>query len=284
MTLNDFTAWGEKQATALWYAIGSASIAVIFAIDVLTGYEIALSLFYLVPIAMLTWLVSRTSGLVASFACALLWLVADFLTQHPYSHPAIYYWNAGIRLGFFLVVASLITGLRQALRREQELSRTDHLTGAANLRSFTENLDREIERARRYKHPFTVVHLDLDNFKTVNDQSGHPAGDALLQAIVRRARLQLRYTDAIARLGGDEFGFLLPETGRPEAQSLLTRLHAALLADMQAQQWPVTFSIGVLTCERSGRRADEVMALVDQLTYAVKREGKNAIHYASDTD
>src|SRR5665811_427436 len=84
-----------------------------------------------------------------------------------------------VRLGFFIVVAQTLSNLRLALRRQAELARTDFLTQAANKRAFIELAGQEIERARRYSHPFSIAYLDVDRFKQVNDTLGHAAGDSL---------------------------------------------------------------------------------------------------------
>ena len=170
--------------------------------------------------------------------------------------------------------------LLSALKSEKALARTDSLTGAVNRRFFHEVLQREMDRSQRYRHPLTVAYLDLDNFKAINDQWGHPTGDKVLRTVVESAQKHLRSTDVIARLNGDEFAFLLPETGQQAAKSAVPKIQAALLQAMHRNAWPVTFSTGVLTCLAPPTTVDEMMKSVDELMYSAKRSGKNAIHYA----
>ncbi len=270
----------EKRSVFFWAITGIVLITVTGVVDFLTGYEIAFSLFYLFPVFLVTWFGGRSLGAVISVASALVWLLADFASGHPYSHPAIYYWNSAIRFGFFIIVTLLLSALKKAHEHEWELARTDNLTGAVNGRSFSELLQNEIDRSRRYRHPFTVVYIDLDDFKTVNDHFGHSEGDKVLYTIVKHAKSQLRKTDHVARLGGDEFAFLLPETDQAGAQISIPKIQTSLLDEMQRNNWPVTFSIGVLTCVCKPQTSDELVKRADGLMYSVKSNGKNGINYS----
>jgi diguanylate cyclase (GGDEF)-like protein len=106
----------------------------------------------------------------------------------------------------------------------RHLSRTDSLTGLYNHRIFYERLDEELKRATRYQKPLSIVLIDLDNFKAVNDTNGHQFGDYLLTKCAEWLRHELRQTDVLCRYGGDEFGVILPETTRAEAHSMMARL------------------------------------------------------------
>ena len=170
--------------------------------------------------------------------------------------------------------------LKRAMEREKELARTDFLTGAHNARHFHDLVQQEIDRFQRYERPFTIAFLDLDNFKTVNDLFGHGMGDKVLCAVVQRVSSRLRKTDVVSRLGGDEFACLLTETGREAAQAIIAEIHRDLLIEMQGQDWPVTFSIGVLTCFNTPQTADELIKMADNLMYSVKKNGKNAVSYS----
>lgn len=249
--------------------------------DFITGYELAFSLFYVIPIFLVTWLIGRWVGIIASLASAFVWLGADVAAGNPYSHPLIPIWNMLIRLSFFVTITLLLSALRSAIEREKELARLDSLTGALNSRFFYELAQMEIDRSQRYKHPFTLAYIDLDNFKTVNDQFGHLTGDHVLRTVVSYAKQHLRKIDVVARLGGDEFALLLPETGQESARIALCKLQSGLLEEMQQNSWMVTFSIGALTCTDVPPTIDELVKMADTLMYSVKRDGKNAIQYAT---
>lgn len=258
--------------------IGLVFVVSVGVVDIWTGSELAFSLFYLIPIVLVTWFTGRTLGFVIVVASAITWLAADILAGQSYSQPIIRYWNAAVRLCFFLVVTLLLPALKE-LEHEREIARIDYLTGAANRRFFFEVVQREIDRSQRYKHPFGIAYIDLDSFKAVNDQFGHKIGDKLLCAVVNQAKIHLRKTDMIARVGGDEFVLLLPEADQDALQIIITRINSALLNEMQRNHWPVTFSIGVLTCYDAKISTDELIKRADELMYSVKKNGKNAVVY-----
>lgn len=281
--MNTIIRLGEKYPF-FWAIVGIVLIAGIGMIDVLTGYEVSLSLFYLIPVALTSWFAGTRTGIVISIASACIWFIADTVSEHRYSHLAIPYWNTSIRFGFFLIIALLLSALKKAHEHEKELARIDNLTGAVNRHYFSELMQMEINRFQRNQHPFTVAYMDLDNFKQVNDHSGHSAGDRVLCAIVKQAKNQLRKVDVIARLGGDEFACLMPETDQAEARVAITKLRMSLLQEMHRHNWPVTFSIGVLTCIEVPQTTDELINQADHLMYSVKTSGKNSITYSVNTD
>lgn len=255
-------------------------VILIGVIDYQTGYELAFSLFYLIPICLATWVSGRDLGLLMSILSACAWYLADVLSGHIYSSPLVYLWNTGIRLGFFSVMTYTLAALRESLTHERNLSRTDHLTGAANTRAFLELIQFEIDRFERYQHPFTVVYIDLDNFKAVNDRFGHLIGDKVLHAIVLEIRKRLRKTDVVGRLGGDEFGLFLPETGQDAAQVVVKKIRTGILAAMELRKLPVTASFGVVTCQGVPPSAETLIKSADELMYSIKNHGKNGIGYS----
>jgi diguanylate cyclase (GGDEF)-like protein len=272
----------EKQGNPYYVLAAAFTLTgIIGVVDFLTGYEIALSLFYVLPVALVTWLTSRRFGLVTSLAGAIVWFWADVASGHPYPHPLIPVWNTIIRFGFFVIIALLLSALRKAMERERELARRDNLTGAMNSRFFYDLAQMEIDRFQRYEHPFTLAYIDLDNFKAVNDQFGHPAGDQVLRTVVNSAGKYLRKTDVFARLGGDEFVLLLPETNEESARVALSKIQDGFIEEMRLGNWPITFSIGVLTCSAAPHTTEELVMMADKLMYSVKRDGKNAIKYAT---
>jgi diguanylate cyclase (GGDEF)-like protein len=122
-----------------------------------------------------------------------------------------------------------------------------------------------------------MAYIDIDNFKSINDTLGHGIGDTVLNEIVRQTQMTLRDTDVIARLGGDEFALLLPETDQAGAQIVIQKIQQNLMAVMQANQWPVTFSIGLATFLSSPGTAEDALKMVDGLMYDVKKTSKNGI-------
>jgi diguanylate cyclase (GGDEF)-like protein len=223
----------EKQNRTFLALLGFIIIGVIGIIDLLTGYELAFSVFYVLPISLVTWLTSQRFGILASLTSAIVWLSADMATGHPYSHPLIPVWNSLIRFAFFVIITLLLSALKKAIQRESELARTDYLTGAVNLRYFYELAQMEIDRLQRYGHPFTLAYIDLDEFKAINDQFGHASGDRVLYTVASSIKKNMRKTDICARLGGDEFALLLPETDQEFARLAISKIQGELLKEMQ---------------------------------------------------
>ena len=252
---------------------GFVLIAVIGMLDYITGSELAFSVFYVLPIYLVTWMSSPRLGLVASAASALAWFLADITTTRPYASPLIPVWNTIIRLVFFFLINYLLSSLKHSLR----LANTDHLTSAINSRHFHELLEMEIDRFQRYQHPFTVAYVDLDNFKNLNDQFGHLSGDEVLRILVSRTRRVIRKTDLVARVGGDEFMMLFPETDDESARTICAKINDGFQEEMQQRGWVVTMSVGVLTCHMLPHSADEVIRMADNLMYSAKAHGKNII-------
>jgi diguanylate cyclase (GGDEF)-like protein len=269
----------EKQPWHFVMTVGSILILALGFVDFWVGPEISFSLFYLIPLFLITWYAGRWPGFVAALLGAGTWLVADILAGETYRHPMVALWNVITRVTFFMSISLLLAALKQRLEQEEEHARTDMVTQVANVRSFTERLSVELERARRYKRPLTMVYMDADNFKEVNDRFGHATGDTLLLWMARTMMQNVRVTDVVARLGGDEFAILLPETNSDEAKIVVSKLRHLLISTMVEKGWPVTFSIGVVTFVEVPATAKEVIRSADDLMYVVKRSGKNAVRY-----
>jgi diguanylate cyclase (GGDEF)-like protein len=243
------------------------------------GPQFSFAIFYVIPIALVTWFTKRWLGFVFSTLSALMWLIADLTSEATYFPSDIPYWNGVVRLGSLLILTFVLSALKNTVTQEKEFSRIDFLTGVRNRRYFIELVNMEINRARRYERPFTVVSIDLDNFKTVNDCFGHSTGDILLRLVSRTLQQNIRVTDTVARLGGDEFAILLPETGHDVAEVILQKIQKINLDLMRRHGWPITLSIGVVTFTSPPSTVDETLRISDQLMYSAKNNGKNNIQY-----
>jgi diguanylate cyclase (GGDEF)-like protein len=270
----------SRRSTGAVVTTGLLLVVLMGLIDYFSGPEISFSIFYLVPIYLVSWYAGRWPGVTASVACTLAWYLADLFDGHVYSTPLIHFWNASARLGFFLVSAFLISELRRRLIFEAELAVTDPLTKIANRRGVYQAVEVELIRQRRMGRPITAAYLDVDGFKAVNDRLGHHVGDELLRIVAETIRSQIRQLDTAGRLGGDEFLLLLPETGHEAASELLSRLKSALTRQTQLRDWPVSFSIGVATFLEPPESVDELLRQTDRLLYAAKSDGKDTIRSA----
>lgn len=174
--------------------------------------------------------------------------------------------------------------LAEVNRRLETLATTDPLTDLPNHRALMAALDQELERAQRYQRPCSVLVLDLDHFKALNDGLGHPAGDVILREMGSVARATLRGIDILARWGGEEFVAILPETGDNEAVGVAERVRAAVAQHLFGAGGGVrvTCSLGVATYPHHARDRDELVKMADQAMYAAKRLGRNQVRSLSD--
>lgn len=162
----------------------------------------------------------------------------------------------------------------------ERLAVSDALTGTFNRRHFMQAADRELDRARRYSRPLSLILWDLDHFKQVNDTYGHQIGDAVLCAAVHRARSVLRDTDVLARYGGEEFVVLLPETSIDSAIATAERIRALLTSDpLTTAKGTVKMSasFGVTTLDRSDRNLQPLIERADQALYQAKGDGRDRV-------
>ena len=249
-------------------------------IDLITGFELSFSIFYIIPIAIASWYGGRKPGILLSFFSALTWIMADLVSGHIYSHKAIQFWNAGVRLSFFLIISLLLARIQTTLKILQEMADTDGLTALMNGRAFRESTTKLLDFCRRIKSPITLAYIDLDNFKHINDAYGHTEGDQVLQTVSASLAKSVRSTDIVGRLGGDEFAVVLPDTNKMQARTVITKMHLQLMKEISLHNWPISFSIGVINFTYPPSTADEAIRHVDNLMYRVKKEGKNHVLYA----
>ncbi|GAB4235083.1 MAG: hypothetical protein Kow0049_19350 [Stanieria sp.] len=249
-------------------------IGLISAIDYVIKIDIALSIFYLVPITLITWFVNQKWGMIGSVASSISWFIADLQVKVD-DYWWLPYWNVLVRLGFFIITVSLLAALKKSYEYQKQLARTDSLTRLINRNSFLEILQLESFRSLRYQRPFTLAYLDIDDFKLINDHYGHSHGDSLLKLITQAIQKQIRATDTLARLGGDEFALLLPETNYESAQIVLQRVSSCCQQTTQSEFSLVGLSIGAITFVQPLDSIGQMLQKVDLLMYEVKKGGKN---------
>jgi len=180
-------------------------------------------------------------------------------------------------------IISVIRDITERKSLEDELkvrATTDVLTGVANRAKFLDVASLELDRARRHGHPLSIALLDIDDFKRVNDSSGHLAGDAVLVGLADVAGATIRSIDSLARFGGDEFVVLMPETGTGGAAEVAERIRGAV----EAAPWPsgepglsITVCLGVATLHEDEDSLDLVLRRADQALYRAKEAGRNRV-------
>lgn len=172
----------------------------------------------------------------------------------------------------------------QLYARMQTLARTDSLTGVANRRAFFERSEREIERARRFGRPLTVLMIDIDHFKRVNDTYGHAIGDEVLTKLAQRCRQQLRMVDVFGRYGGEEFAALLSEADVNDACIVAERLRKTISTPIHtdAGAVSVTTSMGIAALDPANPDLDTVLQRADQALYRAKEAGRDRVEICDD--
>jgi diguanylate cyclase (GGDEF)-like protein len=212
-------------------SIGLAAVAGIAVFRVTVGHGVPLIDFvdfFLIPVAGVGWLTrSRGYGLAAALVAAVASVAIAVVGEAaaPFGAAA----TAGAaRLVLYLIVLSLLGAMRRMQVEREAEARTDPLTGATNVRAFGALALAEVERSQRYQHELSLAYIDIDDFKAINDGSGHAEGDHVLLQVSHVMRSVARSVDTVARLGGDEFAILMPETGPSEARALVDRLRRDL--------------------------------------------------------
>lgn len=166
-----------------------------------------------------------------------------------------------------------------------ELATTDSLTGLHNRRHFMDSAHQEFDRARRYQMPLSLLLLDADHFKAINDRYGHPVGDQALQALAAIGRRLLREVDLFARIGGEEFAILLPQTDHPAAWNVAERLRQAIIDQPTITgEGPLrlTVSLGLASLGPATVDLDDLLRRADVALYQAKQNGRNRVASAPD--
>jgi len=175
-------------------------------------------------------------------------------------------------------VAERTRELQDANERLERLASLDALTGVGNRRLFDEALALETERARRYGVPLSLVLVDLDDFKRINDTRGHAAGDEVLREVARALRERVRGADVVARFGGEEFAIILPHTGLEQARRFAERLRRTLAAQVHpVLEGRVTASFGVAQSVAGLLEGPALLAAADEALYEAKARGRNRV-------
>ena len=190
-------------------------------------------------------------------------------------------------LAIVVIVVGSSRALGQSLAELEYYSLHDPLTNLYNRRHFLSMLQYEITRSERHQHEFSLLMVDLDDFKDVNDTFGHPVGDEALCQVASHLKTCVRPGDLICRIGGDEFVILLPETGKEEAKRLARTIRDRLREHpVHASQleFHLTASIGIVTYPADGANQNDLMTRLDFAAYEAKKRGKDGVFHYSDID
>ncbi len=183
------------------------------------------------------------------------------------------------------ITTMLSTDMRSAMSRIKEISETDELTGIYNARAFTALANHNHKQAVRYRQPYSIVMIDSDSLKKINDNFGHEAGNQLLKLTVTCIQQELRETDVLARYGGDEFVLMLPQTGADGAFQVAERMRKTIEStplSAHGSKVTTTVSAGVATFPAHGKALATVMNCADQALYSSKKGGRNRTSVSGD--
>jgi len=280
-------AWVETllQKKLPVFAVAMAGFVLIFRLDQSAAEKDAFYLFYYIPIILTAWFVGSRSAYLVALLCSWAWYQARMNLVIPPDLP-IMLWNTLVRLASFAFIAwvmnllkdkqqkmiALQAQLKKLLDREKQLARHDSLTGALNSRAFHEKLEEERNRSERYRRSMSMLYLDLDGFKKLNDTRGHECGDEVLKELVTTIQGKIRDVDVLARLGGDEFVVLLPETEMKGVQACAQRVMDAF---KRSKSQGTTLSVGAVHYHLLPATNDEAVQAADQAMYKAKKSGKN---------
>jgi diguanylate cyclase (GGDEF)-like protein len=278
--LKKITGWVQHLPRPFMCVVTLALFVAVAALDYISGTYLSLSLLYFAPVSLAAWRLNRNAGLIFGVLSAVAIVILNPREVRADLATTVMLWNFFIVACLFALVAILVAEIARLLARERTLVRTDVLTGARNRMAFMDEVDQEILRALRHGQALSLIYIDLDDFKSINDRLGHREGDRLLQAVGETLLQTVRGIDSVARLGGDEFVVLLPNADADAAAIVAPRLRDALLNRMLLDLWPVTFSIGVLTCPIPPSSAEQFIQRADELMYRAKQGGKDRLVYS----
>lgn len=260
----------------IWIAVILMLVAAIGALHYFSGRELNFFILFLIPTIIAAWALNFRAGILIALVSVFIGFISDFIHQSD-AAITIQVINAVTRFAVFSLVVWGVWKIHALSHALADLALTDTLTGLNNRRAFMLRGTEEMERARRYDQPLSVMFIDLDNFKSVNDLFGHDEGDELLKLVADITRGRLRTTDYGARMGGDEFAAILPATDSNGSRELGENLRIDLNAAIQARNYPATASIGIATFLHPPATFALALVEADALMYEVKKSTKNAV-------
>lgn len=252
-------------------ALASLSLALVGAVDYLTGSDVQVLPLYFVPLLLAGWSLRVTGAIAFSVAATAVWMGNQFAGSAQVAPLWISAVNAATEFSAFLTVAVLVASLRNSLQRERALARIDPLTGLLNRRAIAEHMATSLRQLTNEKAAASVLCIDLDNFKAVNDKFGHERGDQILRAVAELMTACFRRTDILVRSGGDEFVVLLPRADASVANELMHRMTEAAAAHAVLCAANVTFSVGVWSEMPVTSKLEVGLRLADERMYSRKK-------------
>jgi diguanylate cyclase (GGDEF)-like protein len=260
------------------FAIGVLSLVVLTFVHVGLGFSPALRVLYVLPI----WFCTRTGGRVYGIGMVAATTVLSGLIEWTMGGPNVsvprLLAEALLNFGALTAVMLLIAEVEEALAKHQRMALHDPLTGLLNRRALEQFGVHAFGRAKQAAQPLTVVMLDCDGFKVLNDRYGHAAGDHVLQLLARTLEETTRSTDLIARFGGDEFVVVLQNTDETEARRVMSRVEHQFEHAVMAAGYEASLSVGFAPLEQESVSIDQLLQSADTAMYARKELKKASVY------
>jgi len=251
----------------------AALTAAVFLVNRMTPPQVRLGQLYLVPVLLAAWYEGLWWGVAFLVAALLLRIPVEFVQQPDATIVTVLINQASFAAVAGITIAGFLT-IRRTQTQLEDLVIHDPLTRVLNARAFSERLAQELRRNRRYGRPLSLLYLDLDDFKIVNDSHGHQTGNAVLRLVAEAIRGAMRQADIVGRMGGDEFAVLMPETASDVAEAAAGRLAKSLREAFHGNP-SVTASIGIVSCTDAAVGPDDVLHKADRAMYEAKSKGKD---------
>lgn len=250
--------------------LGLLALAAEAVLHAFFGFITAFESLYILPIWLATRIGGRRPGALLVVTSALITTAFD----QDASSLSVWLISLLLRLVSYSVVMLMIAQVEGALERHQRMAMTDPLTGLLNRRALTEHGASAIEHAQRSSEPLVIAMIDCDNFKQVNDDHGHEAGDQILRILARSLEVGTRTTDLIARVGGDEFAVVLMKTDEGEARQVMGRIEHAFESAVQRAGFKASLSVGMSQLDKNSDSLASMLAAADESMYARKGSKK----------
>lgn len=266
-----------EEAKAQGVGYGLLLLVLIGGAAYLTVGAFKLTIFYLAAVGLAALRGGKLAGYTLAILSAVMMEVSGLAAARQVPFYGVSCLNILLMSLVFMLFALLVCTLKDAYAKEKDTSRLDGLTGLFNVKAFSEVLIKEIERCRRFRHPFSVAYIACNNLAMVNEKMGQAAGDGILRLMAEGIHSTLRTTDVVGRIHGDEFVVLLTETDVTGAGLAMEKLQARL-QEIITQHYPeVTFSAGIVSFSKCPYSFKEVLDMSELAMYEARLRGEPAI-------
>ncbi|MBI3516666.1 MAG: GGDEF domain-containing protein [Proteobacteria bacterium] len=270
--------FNERFGLTSRLAFALSAVAIIFYVDLVTEADLVAAMLYVSVCGLLYSIRSPAVHIAFCLLCTVLNAVAGYYELHYVDADNVIF-NRVIATLVLYSVSFLL--YRNSLSESvlKRLATTDPLTGTLNRRHFMELMSREQRRAERYNAVYSVLMIDIDHFKRVNDTHGHQVGDLAIQAMSDACQKALRPTDLLARYGGEEFIITLTHTDQPGAAKVAERLRESVTQiELATEKGVLKFTVSIGVCTFFKRSLlEEIIGRADQALYQAKTSGRNRV-------